>query len=275
MTNEIKTNGTTLSADFAARLMSGIAESRAATQLTGGKHFLRFLKDGLWVYGQANDPVQENDQWAVNILTLAHGWVCWVDSAKAGEVMTSMMKPMPPCPEPIDGMPFKEQRGFELRGIGGDIDGVEVIHNLNSQGGLRAIDGLLAAIHKQLRRDPAHPCPVVVLGTDSYQNKKHGGQTYTPVYEIVAWCDMDGNIADGGEPAATPAPAPAPIPAPIPAPAPTAAAPAPVTALRPGKQAPQRTQPFPFDEQDAAPPPQPVATAQLHTGQRRRPAIQR
>ena len=275
MTNEVsKTNGTTLSADFAARLMSGIAESRAATTLTGGKFFLRFLKDGSWVYGQANDEVQEDAQWAVNIMSLSHGWVCWVDGAKAGEVMTSMTKPMPPCPEDINGVSYKEQRGFELRGIGGDIDGTEVIHSMNSQGGLRAIDGLLAEIHKQLRRDPQHPCPVVTLGSDSYLHKQYG-QTYPPIYDIVAWCDIDGNVADGGEPAATPAPAPIAAPAPIPAPAPIAVAPAP--APRAGKQAPQqRTQPFPFDEQDAAPPPpQPVATAQLHTGQRRRPPIAR
>jgi hypothetical protein len=101
--------------------MSGIAESRAATTLTGGKHFLRFLKNGSWVYGQANDPVQAD---VCQHHDLMHGWVCWVDSAKAGEAMASMMKPMPPCPEPVNGTPFKEQRGFEP-GVGGDVDGLE------------------------------------------------------------------------------------------------------------------------------------------------------
>jgi hypothetical protein len=250
MTDIIKTNSTALTADYAARLMSGIAESRAATTLPVGKSYLRFLKDGSWVYGQASDEIKDGARWAINIMTLSHGWACWEDSVKIGEVMASMLKPMPLCPDPINGVPYKEQRGFELRGVGGDSDGVELIHQMTSLGGLRAIDGLLAEIHKQLRHDPAHPCPLVVLETDSYNNKKYG-LTYTPIYRIVGWCDMDGNEAQ-----------------PV--------APQPVAAAKPGKPvAVDNDPPFPFDVKASKPAaqPAPVATAQLHTGQRRRPIV--
>jgi hypothetical protein len=36
--------------------------------------------------------------------------------------------------------------------------------------------------------------PKVKLTSESYANKKRGGKlTYNPVFEIVAWCDIDGN----------------------------------------------------------------------------------
>jgi hypothetical protein len=243
MNDLTKANSTALTADYAARLLSGIAESRAATTLTSGKSYLRMLKDGRWVYGQVNDAVENDARWAVNIMTLSHGWVCWTDSVKTGEVMASMLKPMPPRPEPLDGMPYKEQRGFEVRGVGGDSDGVELIHQMTSVGGLRAIDGLLAEIHKQLRCDPAHPCPLLVLETDSYPHKKYG-LTYTPIYRIVGWCDLGGNEAE--------------------------------TIPDLSVANPANDPPFPFDVKPLKPKvvqPEPVATAQLHTGQRRRPVV--
>jgi hypothetical protein len=249
------------------------------TVLAGGKPFLRMQTDGLWVYGQNDDEVEDNSHWAINITTLAHGWVCWHrvpgTNTLLGEVMNSMLKPRPDCPAPIQGTDFKDQRSFDLRCISGKASGLEVQHKQSSYGGLQAIDGLLANIQEQLAHDPAHPCPVVTLHSDYYNNKKHGSKVYVPIYRVVGWVDMGGNAAEPEKPA--------------------------VTAM------PKRQEPFPFDNQDnlkqppkgwgketfpleevetpavtldrpkartrpAPPPPaEPVATAQLHTGQRRRP----
>ena len=154
------------------------------------------LRDGRWVYGQVNDAVENDARWAVNIMTLSHGWVCWTDSVKTGEVMASMLKPMPPRPEPLDGMPYKSNAASRCA-VGGDSDGVELIHQMTSVGGLRAIDGLLAEIHKQLRCDPAHLLPVAGLGNRiSVTHTKKYGLTYTPIYRIVGWCDLGGNEAE-------------------------------------------------------------------------------
>ena len=86
-----------LPAELAARFMKGIAESRATTVIAGGgKPFLRMLKSSEWVFGPGNEEVQEGSHWVVNIMSLAHGCSCWVDTGEGqknelkGEVMTSM-----------------------------------------------------------------------------------------------------------------------------------------------------------------------------------------
>ena len=257
MANEIaKANSSTeLSTDLASRWMRGIAEARSVSVLAGGKPLLRLDRNGGgWVYGQANDEVEKGSYWAINIMTLEHGWACWVRDGKgkntlAGEPMASMLKPRPPRPDPIEGTEFQEQKSFNLRCISGEAEGLEVAHKMTSYGGRKAIDALLAAIEEQLSRDPVHPCPVVVLEFDSYKNEKYGGKTYFPIYNIVGWVDMDGNAAEPEKPAV---------------------------------MATKREEPFPFDAMDAKQPkvrtrqtppspPDPVPTAQLHTGQRRRP----
>lgn len=230
-----------LPTDLAARLLSGIAQSRATTVIPGGKPILRMLKSGEWVFGQESAEVEAGSKWAVNIVSLAHGWICWTDGAGrnklGGEVMVSMMEAKPAKPAPLDGFDFKEQRTFELKCLTGEDVGTEVIHKATALGSIKAIDGLLAQIQQQLVADPAHPCPVVTFGKDHYEHGQYG-RIYTPVFTVAGWCDMSGNMAQE-------------VPA-LPAdgwPGPAAPAPAP-----------------------AAPQPQPAPTAQLHTGQRRRPA---
>jgi len=242
-----------LPADFLQKLSSGIAESRATTVIAGGgKPLLRLLRGGSWVFGQNNEEVQPGSRWVVNIRSLAHGYICWVEGALRGEVLTSMTAPKPAMPVAIEGVPFQELRTFDLKCIDGDDTGTEVLHKINSISGIKAVDGLLAAIFGQLAADPAHPCPVLRLGTDGYQHKQYGWID-TPVYEVVGWSDMNGNLAGEAAPQLAPAePAPA---------------------------APARKRKAPLETAATAPaapvaPVEPVApapTAQLHVGQRRRP----
>jgi hypothetical protein len=290
MSNITTRSNNELTPDLAAKIMSGIAESRATTvMMGGGKPMLRMLKTGEWVYGQGNEEVQEGSRWAVNILSMSHGWVCWEKNEgkeknrMLGEVMVSMMEKKPACPSPVEGHAYKEQRGFELRCYDGDDAGTEVIHKMTSDGGLKGIDKLLAAIQRQLAADPTHPCPLVSFVTDSYPHPKWG-TTYTPTYQVDGWVDMDGNTADerefnaelkaGSEPAPAPDPDPEPsAPAPVAAPVrtrptrpevsdpPTRAARAPAPPLAKAAKAPLKT---PVGRA-------PAPTARGHTGQRRRP----
>ena len=53
------------------------------------------LKSGNWVFGMENEEVQGGSRWIVNIMSLAHGWCCWVETSGndknklKGEVMVS------------------------------------------------------------------------------------------------------------------------------------------------------------------------------------------
>src|SRR5262245_64183464 len=99
-----------LSQDLVAKLTKGIAESRASTTIVGGKPLLRLLKSGYWVFGVEDSEVQEGSTWAINPLSLGHGWAAWTNDpdprAKnqlVGEVMAGMTEPKPARPADVDG----------------------------------------------------------------------------------------------------------------------------------------------------------------------------
>jgi len=197
--NVVSMTGTAIGAELLAKMKSGIAESRASTVIAGGKPILRLLKDSNWVFGQKDDAVQEGSIWAINPLSVAHGWVAWTNhegntkNTMVGEVMEPVHAPKPPRPAPIDGWPFTEQRIFELRCMNGDDEGTEVVYKIASIGGLRAVDELLANLQQQLNDNPMFPCPVVELLSDSYQHQKYG-KIYVPIFQIVDWASMDGKL---------------------------------------------------------------------------------
>jgi hypothetical protein len=217
MNEIVKPQVTSLSTDMLAKLRRGIAESRASTALVGigGKPLLRMLKSGSWVYGPSDEEVQEGSWWAINPLSILHGWVAWTNHTGAtkntmvGELLAPVFEPKPMRPQPVDGWPFNEQRVFELRCMNGDDVGVEVIHKSSSIGGMRAIDDLLKTQDAQLDADPAHPCLVVELLSGSYKHQKYG-QIYTPEFKVVGFASMTGELAGQEQieaPAAEAAPA--------------------------------------------------------------------
>lgn len=288
MSNEL-----TAQQEFAQQLMNGIAESRASTILSGGgTPLLRLLKRGNWVFGMENEEVQGGSRWIVNPMSLAHGYCCWVETAGndknklRGEVMVSITKPKPALPPPIEGTPYKEQRAFNLKCYDGEDAGTEVTYKTNSDGGMKAFDKLILAIQQRLVADPLHCCPVLVLGAESYDHPKWG-ETWKPIFDIVSWSDMNGELA--GEPPrvtkpAEPPPAPrsrkaaitpeeATAAAPSPAAAPWEPEPAPAGAPAPAAATRQRTRKTPV-EAAPSPAPAPAAAAiaaQAYQGQRRRP----
>ncbi len=258
MNDVAKPKQTAVSAQLLDRLKSGIAESRASTVIAGGKPFFRLLKSGKFVFGQTNEEMQPGSKWVLNIMSMQHGWSCWVDGGPgkanelAGQVMAPMTSPKPARPDPIDDTAFKEQRSFEMKCINGDDAGTEVQYTINSVGGFRAIDGLLAAIYDQLAKAPAYPCPVLCFSSETYIHKKYG-EIAVPIFQVMGWADMHGNL-QGAEAVALPVGEKA-----------FEAAPARKrkAALN---DAPQQAAAAP------AAPVQPVPTAQTHIGQRRRPA---
>jgi hypothetical protein len=199
MVNDITNrSGSELSTEFATSLITGIDNSRAETPVIGGgKPLLRLLKSGVWVFGQADDPVQEGSRWAVNPHTIAHGFTCWSDypgntkNELLGERMVPVTQKKPMKPDPVGGFEWKEQRIFQAKCILGDDEGVEVTYKTNSIGGMRAFDLFLGAVSQQARKDPAHIVAILELEVDDYQNAKYG-QIFTPILKIVGWAGMDG-----------------------------------------------------------------------------------
>ena len=261
------TNSGGLTTEFAAKLVKGIAESRATTTVGGGgKPLLRLLKDGGWVFGQTNDDVQEGSLWAVDPRQLAHGWVCWVRDAKnkgtlAGEIMGPMFADKPMRPTPVQGTEFTEQLAATLRCMTGADAGVEVLYKTPSHGGITAMNKLRAEIQQRLSEPGGleYPCPVLQLSHEHYQHPSHG-KTYTPLLTIVGWCSLNGEMAPEHA-GVIEAPEEEPV-----------AAPAPVRTRKPPVAATGASVPPPAPKLPPEPVNAPAPTQAAHTGQRRRPA---
>jgi hypothetical protein len=258
-TNLTTPSMTELSDSIVDSLVGGIADSRSQTPISGGKPILRLLKSGVWVYGVRDEPVQPGSEWAVNPLSICHGYVCWagnnanVKIKLLGEKMVPISQRKPIMPEPVDGMPWKEQRTFELVCLNGEDEGEEVIYKTSSVGGMRGVDNFLAALIAQLKADKTRPVAVIQLDVDDYDHASYG-QIFTPILTILGWETMN---VDGGREAiaaAKPAAEPAAEPA---------------TARR----APARPARAPVDQapsQEAAPPP---PTRPGAAPRRQRPAV--
>jgi hypothetical protein len=153
------------------------------------------------VFGQKDDAVQDGSSWAVNPLSIQHGYVAWTrhggdaKNSIAGEVMAPIFEAKPAKPGPADGeWPYEEQRSMGLKCLDGDDEGTEVVYKTNSRGGMRAMDELLAALQGHLQQDPRFPCPVLQLDADHYQHPKHG-RIWIPILTVADWATMTGDLA--------------------------------------------------------------------------------
>jgi hypothetical protein len=188
-----------------ANLKRGIQNTRQAIPASSTKPILRMGTDGIWVYGQDNIEVEDGSEWAVNPLSIRHGFVCWTNKKKGegknellGEVYASMSSdPIDPSTLPDKGWPWKAATSVELKCVTeGEDEDEEVIYKPSSVGGANAMQELLDAIEKQLDSGSDAICPVIKLNCDHYNNKQYG-KTYVPIFEVVDWMTMDGVTVDG------------------------------------------------------------------------------
>lgn len=183
-----------------AGLKRGIQNTRQAIPASSTDPILRLGKDGVWVYGQENLEVEEGSQWAINPLSIKHGFVCWTNydasEKKKNELLGEVYAPM--TAEPVDvtklpdhGWPWKAATTVRLKCVSGEDEGTEVIYKPSSVGGANAMQTLLDKIEKQLDSGSDKIVPIVTLESDSYPHKQWG-KTYVPEFEFVDWVTMDG-----------------------------------------------------------------------------------
>src|SRR5262245_3676301 len=82
--------------------------------------------------------------------------------------------------------------------------GIEVTFASTTDGGMKALEGLIMTIRDRLNegRHDGKVAPIVQLGQDSYPHSQHGKIWY-PVLTVVDWMSLDGP----DDPAPAPAPA--------------------------------------------------------------------
>ena len=174
-----------------------------------GTAILKMDKTGHWVFGADQTEAEDGSKWAVNPFSFVHGFIAWGDGEVLGEKMVSVSQPLPelePAP-PQSKKGWETQVGMSLKCISGEDAGLEARYSTTSVGGKRAVQTLAAAIAAQVEKDQSKPVPVVQLKKEHYQHKSYG-RIFTPVFEIVEWVSMEGEVAnepEGGDDTPPPA----------------------------------------------------------------------
>lgn len=218
-------------------LRSGLAQVRATVSASvGGTPLLRLLKDGQWVVGSEDTVIAAGTEAIVNPMSFQTGYSCWTNRAPGqgknelmGEEMWGIGSMKPPAsslpvhhdPRTQDLCQWKDAMSVDIKMLEGAMQNQQVLYKATSVGGIRAMSALLDAIMARIDAGSEYVCPIIALGSDSYNHNSYG-RTYVPVLEIVGWADMTGKEqgdAKGAPPAVdeiihAPDPTPAPPAAP-------------------------------------------------------------
>jgi len=169
-----------------------------------GLPMLQFKREGsgTWMFGQKKTVVEAGSRWAINPATFKWGHVCFGEANKATECLVSVSQPMPAITElPDTGFPWQPQMTVNMKCVDGTDAGIEVVFKTATDGGIKAVVGLIEAVRDRLNSG-AHDgkvAPICVLEKDSYPHTQYG-RIWCPVFNIVDWMPLSG-------------PAPAPTPA--------------------------------------------------------------
>lgn len=184
-------NAQTPSTENLAKALGQVAASGGGDTFDG-RELLRMDKTGDWSYGQDVMEVEpEQDEFAINPFSFQHGYICWKDEAVVGERMVPVSEPLPVREElPQTGAAWDEQLRFDLQTVD-DENPVELLYKVTSHGGKKAVRKLTQKIVSKIAANSPYIVPVITVGNDYYKHKKYG-RIYTPVINVVAWLNLEG-----------------------------------------------------------------------------------
>jgi hypothetical protein len=176
--------------------VTGALRKLAMTRTQGaGKAFMKFTKQGEFVFGAENTEAKPTEEWAANPASFQIGVIGWRGGSVVGEVMFPITSPervdydsLEPINTGKDGDGWSEQYTVDLKNM---KTGDEVIFKTTSKGGKNAIGDLAAAVAVQIEKDATLPVPVLHLTSDFYKHKQYG-KVFTPIFEIIGWVDANG-----------------------------------------------------------------------------------
>lgn len=160
----------------------------------GGKQFLKLDdKDGTWLYGQEETVVEVKSRWAINPLSMFHGYIAWHEAKVEGEHRQPINRPLIGTHEltPVKAQKgWETQYGFDLVCTEGEDEGTLLEYKTSSHGGKKAFGDLVTAMNVQGAVDLDLLVPIVELTSDSYPNKKWKRDVWNPVFKIVEWASL-------------------------------------------------------------------------------------
>lgn len=166
---------------------------------------------GEFSYGSNAEEVEDGEEMAANVFGARRGWICWVDSEVAEEVMVPIAQGAPPAEHTLtDHGPYAKhddgtedgwsaQFAIDFRLLGADHDGVEITYKTSTKSAMRPLGDLLKQFGREYKNHPGM-VPIVKFGKGSYmpKEKKHG-KKYFPTFTIVRWMEEDELLAKYGD----------------------------------------------------------------------------
>ena len=169
------------------------------TENKSGKQFMKYdTYSGEWFIGKANTKITGEDV-LINTQAIGHGWQLWVDSKLEEQTFVPFVQELPIAPEGMKDKRNQWQNPREARILGGmyegDEDDMMFEFTGTSYGIKQAVDTLLNEIRVKSVETAEFLYPRVKLtAAEPYENpNKKNEMIYNPVFEIVEWCDMEGN----------------------------------------------------------------------------------
>ena len=161
-----------------------------------GTVIIKMDKTGHWVFGADQTEIEDDSTWAVNPFSFVHGYIAWGDGEVLAEKMVSVSQPLPELEVAPPGAKkgWETQVGMSIKCLDGEDKGMEARYTTTSVGGKKAVQALAVAIATQVEKDQSKPVPVVELGKEHYTHKSYG-RIYTPIFKVLEWAGMDGEVA--------------------------------------------------------------------------------
>lgn len=186
--------------DAMAKNLSQLSNSGEGPTAFNGRELLKLTKQGEWIYGM--DGVEAEGLIAVNPESFQIGFISWGKKSNVlGERMTPVTNPISRDELPDTGFDWDEQLQMELQIVSGPDEGVELIYKTTAHGGKEAVRNIARAIAGAIVDNPAYCVPVVKLETTNYKHKQYG-KIYKPVFSIVNWASLSGDMLNPSNPEA-------------------------------------------------------------------------
>lgn len=196
----------------------------SSRRLAAGGDTLPILKmdeDGYWSFGEENTAVERDDLWAVNPLTIKHGFIAFdgkqmaetVDGERA-EILVSIDEE-PPHPDDLPELyvsaqarkrketpQWKAFQAYEMVCVDGANKGAQVVYKPASMGGgrmCRMLGEEIARRYDDIEKSDAI-VPLIELDSRGYENQRHGKFIYNPTFHVGEWVSLDTDTFEPAEP---------------------------------------------------------------------------
>lgn len=206
MTNSIALAGTGTGLISREDLAKSLNNAATAMPSVGGdQQYIKMLTKGrdagTWVYGQQETEIEADSLWAINPMSIMHGYVAW-DTEGGGapieEIMVSINRQLPaksslrelPMSTPdkqgrSHQLEYQEQRSFQAVCISGEDEGTTVEYKQSSTGAMKLFGKIINSLLTQVEKGE-EIVPIGKWGFSTYEHKKYG-EIYNPEFEIVEW----------------------------------------------------------------------------------------